>query len=95
MLAEPIFMGGHMCEKCEILHLHDCFRSPAQYFHEIDKIRSLISRGDMFVCDQTMDIEAVTGDISCYVRHVVECKCKTRFAISYEKSRNEGSLVIF
>ena len=71
-----------MCGCCGILHFHDRFRSSLQYFHEIDKIRSLVSRGDMAADSESVPLSSVTAGARGYIRHELRCtQCGQRFAV--------------
>lgn len=83
-----------MCDKCGILHLHDGFRSPLQYFHEIDKIRSLVDEGVMSVDFGTVPLFEITGNSRGYLRHELSCSCGARFAVWFDSDSNSGGLCI-
>ena len=80
-----------MCISCKIIHLYKGFRSSLQYFHEIDKIRSLISLGDMTVESGTFPIDDITGDTKGYLRHELKClQCGQKFAVWFDCEGSSG-----
>ncbi len=83
-----------MCVRCEILHLYDRFRSPLQYFHEMDKIRSLVEDGAMIVDSGIFPPEAISGGSCGFLRNELTCECGTRFAVWYDSAENSGGLCI-
>ncbi|MCI5668955.1 MAG: hypothetical protein MR291_09400 [Oscillospiraceae bacterium] len=82
-----------MCNSCKQLHFYSGFRSTLQYFHEISKIRALVSLGDMKVEQATIPLGEVTGEISGYYRHEVRCTlCGQRFAVWIDTESGSGGL---
>ena len=64
-----------MCSSCKILHFYDSFRTPLQFFHEIDKVRSLVAQGDMLVENATLPLGEVTGSSKGLLRFELKCTC--------------------
>lgn len=82
-----------MCNSCKQLHLYNGFRSTLQYSHEISKIRSLVSLGDMTVESAAVPLEQMTGEIRGYFRHEVKCSlCGQRFAVWIDTVEGSGGL---
>ena len=82
-----------MCNSCKQLHFYSGFRSTLQYFHEISKIRGLVSLGDMTVESYTQPIEQITGNIRGHARHEVRCTlCGQRFAVWIDTESGSGGL---
>lgn len=73
-----------MCEKCGILHLHESFTAPTQFWHEIDKIRALAAHGDMAVLSETEPLRAIDSTSRGMLRYELECTCGQRLVIFCE-----------
>lgn len=81
-----------MCDKCGILHLRSGFSAPSQFWHEIDKIRSLVTRGEMEVLSETIPLYEISGSSRGMLRYELKCACGQRLVIFCENG--EGALRI-
>lgn len=84
-----------MCNSCNQLHIYSRFRSTLQYSHEISKIRSLVSLGDMSVESGNAPLEHISGEVRGYLRHELRCTlCGQRFAVWIDTSESSGGLCL-